>query len=522
MSGLLQKERVLQRQSLWLQTLPPAVPWPLAAHKKTEVVIVGAGITGLTAAYLLLLSGRRVVVVDSGLAGGGDTGHTSAHLTAWADPGYGVIEKKHGKAAARLVFQCHLAAMGFMETLINKEKIACDFCRVDGYLCLGENQERHVLEREWKALQAIGDTSCKQAAWIENSAAGPFRGRPAIRLPSQARFHPLRYLDGLTQAVLALGGEIYTATPVSRIEHDGVRTASGFCIQAQYGVIATHSPVAGTLIFLKQAAYRTYVTAARIPKGSLPDALYWDTEDPYHYVRLEPFSETEDLVIAGGYDHKTGQSDEAAYAARYEQLEAWTRRHIEGAGVFEYQWSGQILETIDGLPYIGRIAHHGLKLYMATGYSGNGLTYGTAAGLILQDLISGQKSSWTGLFELRRKKISAGWNFLKENLNIFQHWAGDKIKPEETQDAETLKPGEGAIIQKGLHKMAAARDKQGVLRKFSAVCPHLGCIVQWNPAEQTFDCPCHGSRFSGTGRVIQGPALRDLKNERPDVPRQAP
>jgi Rieske Fe-S protein len=262
----------------------------------------------------------------------------------------------------------------------------------------------------------------------------------------------------------------------------------------------------------------TYVIGARVPRGSITKGLYWDTSDPYHYVRLHNISselisedndkiKTYDMLIVGGEDHKTGQEDDAD--ERYARLELWSRKRFPMMEGVEFRWSGQVMEPIDGLAFIGRNPMDSPNVYIATGDSGMGMTHGTIAGILLTDLILGRENPWAHLYDPSRKTFRAGLEFAKENLNVIMQYK-DWLTGSEVHSFDEITPGTGAIIQGGLRKVAAYRDEKGVLHEHSAVCTHLGCIVAWNSGEKTWDCPCHGSRFDAYGRVISGPANRDL------------
>jgi nitrite reductase/ring-hydroxylating ferredoxin subunit len=271
-------------------------------------------------------------------------------------------------------------------------------------------------------------------------------------------------------------------------------------------VVATNTPVNNWVaIHTKQAAYRTYVIGIRVASGSVTRALYWDTPDPYHYARVLD-NETGELLIVGGEDHKTGQADEED--GQFDRLEAWTRERWPMAEEVEFRWSGQVMEPIDSLAFIGR--NPGDKnIYVVTGDSGNGMTHGTIAGILLTDLIQGRGNPWEALYDPSRISLRAAPEFAKETLNVAAQYT-DYATAGDVEEARELEPGTGAVIRNGLKKVAAYRDTRGTLHKCSAICPHLGCIVHWNQTEKTWDCPCHGSRFDPFGKVINGPANTGL------------
>jgi Rieske Fe-S protein len=272
--------------------------------------------------------------------------------------------------------------------------------------------------------------------------------------------------------------------------------------------VATNTPVNDLFaIHTKQAAYLTYVMGARVPRGSVTKALYWDTPDPYHYVRIESSgAEKHDILIVGGEDHKSGQADDAG--ERFARLESWTRTRFPMIESIEYRWSGEVLEPIDGMAFIGHNPLDKDNVYIATGDSGNGMTHGTIAGILLTELIMGRESEWAPLYDPSRKTLRALPEFAKENINVAEQYA-DWVRPGEVEDEGEIVPGTGAILRRGLTKVAAYKDNNKVHER-SAVCPHLGCIVDWNSLEKTWDCPCHGSRFDAYGCVINGPANHDL------------
>jgi Rieske Fe-S protein len=301
-----------------------------------------------------------------------------------------------------------------------------------------------------------------------------------------------------------------------------VKTADGRTVTAGAAVVATNSPFTDLFaIHTKQAPYHTYVIAARVAAGAITPALYWDMGDPYHYVRLQRTTNAElggdnadpvDLLIVGGEDHKAGHAQDAE--ARYAALEAWMRRWFPAAGEVEFRWSGQVMETQDGLAFIGRNPADSPNVYVATGDSGMGLTHGTIAGILITDLIAGRPNPWTDLYDPSRVRTGAAAEFVKENLDValqYTSW----LTGGEVASADEIVPNTGAVVREGLRKVAAFRDEAGELHRRSAVCTHLGCIVAWNAAASTWDCPCHGSRFDPYGTVVNGPAVEDLRKLEP-------
>lgn len=316
-------------------------------------------------------------------------------------------------------------------------------------------------------------------------------------------------------AIHAGGGMVHCHTRASHFNEGNrghIRTADGFTISANRFVIATNTPVNDwVVIHTKQAAYRTYVLGFDVPLGRVPTALYWDDQDPYHYVRLQQdpdrTSHGRDLLLVGGEDHKVGQLDDMA--APFRNLEQWTRERFPEVGAIEFRWSGQIMEPNDGLAFIGKNPLQD-STYIATGDSGNGMTHGAIAGLLIRDLIMGRENEWETLYDPRRRSWSGVGDFVAENVNVaaqYEEW----ISAGDVEDAGEIAPGSGAVMRSGASKVAVYRDAEGQLHCMSAVCPHLGCIVRWNANERTWDCPCHGSRFDAHGDVVNGPANRGLE-----------
>jgi Rieske Fe-S protein len=296
-----------------------------------------------------------------------------------------------------------------------------------------------------------------------------------------------------------------------------IATQDGHTVTADAVVVATNSPINDRVaIHTKQAPYHTYVVAARVPAGSITPALYWDTADPYHYVRLHRASNAElggdnpervDLLIVGGEDHKAGQAQDAE--RRFDALGRWMRERFPAARDLEFRWSGQVMESQDGLAFIGRNPLDAPNVYVVTGDSGMGMTHGTIAGILVTDLIVGRENPWRELYDPSRIRTGAAAEFVKENLNValqYRAW----ITGGEVSSVDEIAPNTGAVVREGLRKVAVFRDETGALHRRSAVCTHLGCIVAWNPAASTWDCPCHGSRFNRFGKAITGPAREDL------------
>lgn len=477
--------------------------------RDAAVCVVGAGIAGLTTAYLLQCEGFDVQVLDAFQAGAGETGRTTAHLTAVLDDRFSELEKLFGADRARLAVESHRAAIDRVEALVADESIECDFERVDGYLVASHVTQRELLAREADAAPRVGFGDVETITMLRTPQL-TFDG-PALRFARQATFHAGKYLAGLARAFVRRGGRIATDARVAAV-HGGkdahVRLESGRELRAGNVVVATNTPFNDRVkMHTKQHAYRTYVLGFEMPKDEFPPLLLWDLHDPYYYARKVREAHR-DVIIVGGADHKVGQAHDVA--ARYRIIEAWSRGHIAGLGPITHRWSGQVMEPIDGLAYIGRNPLDDDNVYIATGDSGNGMTHGTIAGLLISDLIVGRPNRYADLYDPSRKNVRAAGTYLQENANFVGHMVKDWTKGAEVADRAAIARGQGAIVRDGLSLRAVYRDEAGALHERSAVCTHLGCVVQWNPGETSWDCPCHGSRFAVDGTVLNGPAHAPL------------
>jgi glycine/D-amino acid oxidase-like deaminating enzyme/nitrite reductase/ring-hydroxylating ferredoxin subunit len=487
----------------------------LGAHEKADVCIVGAGISGLTTAYLLTRAGKSVVVLDDGPILSGETERTTAHLSSALDDRYFDLERLHGAHGAQIAAESHRAAIGTIERIIEEEAIDCDFARVDGYLFNAPGESPDLLEREFDAAHRAG---LDDVELVDRAPLVSFNTGRALLFPRQGQFHPLKYLAALASAIVRGGGRIFTQTHATSI-HGGsvarIETRDGWTVAAHHAVVATNTPVNDRVtIHTRQVAYRTYVIGLAVPVGTVPKVLYWDTADPYHYVRIQPANPSDpkparDILIVGGEDHRTGQANDAE--ERFARLETWTRERFPMAGDVRFRWSGQVMEPTDGVAFIGRNPGSEPNVYIATGDSGHGITHGTIAGLLLTDLIQGRTNRWLELYDPSRVRPSVAGDYLSDNLNTAAQYF-DWLTAGDAQKAATIPPGSGAIVRHGLTKVAVYRDLSGAFHECSAVCPHLLGIVSWNDVEKTWDCPVHGSRFDCHGHVLNGPANTDLQS----------
>ena len=493
-------------KSLWMDIDVAPGAQVLDGVHEGDVAVIGSGIAGISTAYELCKWGKSVIVVDRGRICGGMTSRTSAHLAPLCDDLVSEMTKIKGKEATKLFCDSQAAAVDRIEEIQKKEKINCDFRRLDGYLFQGRDMPADVIDQEMDAVREVG-------APVHRLVGVPLKGcenRNALRYPRQATFHPLKYLAGVAKACSESGVTFFRDSPVKEVTEDNgvvtVKTARGV-IRAQHAVVATNSSISDRFaIHTKTAPYRTYVITFEIKRGALPDALYWDTEDPYHYVRLQPGPANTDYVLIGGEDHKSGEADDAD--ERFRKLEAWARGLIPDLGKETHSWSGQVLDTIDYAGFIGRDPG-GKNVYVAMGDSGQGLTHGVAGAMLNAGLIMGEDHPWKDIYSPGRIPLKAAKNFMAENVTALKSFA-EYVAPGEIGSLDELKRGNGAIVRRGLEKIAAYRDDAGALHLNSASCTHVGCHLHWNSFETCWDCPCHGSMFDVEGQPINAPAIGPL------------
>jgi len=508
--------------SSWMQTVEMPSFDHLLRDRETDVCIVGAGMAGLTTAYLLQQEGRKVCVLESSEVGSGQSSRTTAHFTYCLDESYHRLEKIHGEAGIKLIAESHAAAIKKVRDIITKENILCDMERVNGYLfsasdeipnyTLQSNREKShkKLNIELEAIQRAG---LLDVYMTERIPLHSFDPGPAICYPDQLELNPMKYMKALAEIIVSRGGEIYTDAHVIEVQggdNSYVKLQNGKMVTCNSIVVATNTPINDLVaIHTKQMSYRTYVIGVEVPKGKIIKGLYWDDANPYHFIRLEKSADGHpyEFLLVGGEDHKTGQNDNPEHC--YTRLENWTRKRFPDAGRVMFRWSGQVLEPVDRIAFIGKNPMDKDNVYVVTGHSGNGMTYSTIAGMLLTDLILDRKSPWEGIYHPSRISFSTAGTYFRENANTLAQYK-DWIFESQKGEVEELENGDGMVYRDGLHMVACYKDNHGHLTLNSAVCTHLGGIVRWNAAEKSWDCPCHGSRYDCHGKVIEGPAIHDL------------
>jgi glycine/D-amino acid oxidase-like deaminating enzyme/nitrite reductase/ring-hydroxylating ferredoxin subunit len=473
-------------------------------NKIYDCLIVGAGITGLTAALLLQKAGKATIIAEAHTTGFGTTGGTSAHINTFADTTYSEAESAFGTEGAQGFADAINEGFGLIKSNIDKYGIKCDYEPKTGYL-YAENED------EVKMLDDIYLGAMKVAVPVNytDDVPTPVPFQKALAFDGQAQFHPIKYLTGLQKAYLEADGILSENTLIEKIDTEDeihIAQAGENHIQAKAVIYATHLPPNINVFNFECAPYRSYVLAVKLSSGKYPDGLIYDCQEPYHYVRTHVI-DGQELLLIGGLDHKTGHEDpEKAFA----DLEKYTRKYYNVSSV-KYRWSSQYYVPVDGLPYIGQMPMAAKGIYCATGFNGNGMMLGSIAGRILAELVSGQGSKYEKLFSPGRiKPIDSFSEFVKENADVAYHFVADRFNVKSTDSLNRLKPGTGKIVEVDGKKIAAYRDGNGTVHALSPVCTHAGCIVSWNSEEKSWDCPCHGARYDIDGKVLTGPATRNL------------
>jgi glycine/D-amino acid oxidase-like deaminating enzyme/nitrite reductase/ring-hydroxylating ferredoxin subunit len=470
-----------------------------------DCLIVGAGITGITTALLLQKAGMQCVIAEAKSPGFGTTGGTSAHLNTFFDATYPEIESDFGADAAKLVARGGKESFDMIWNFAKEFGIDCDLEYKQAWL-YAENEE------ESKQLQQILEASERAGIQVKpadkNGLPIPFES--ALQFEQQGQFHPLKYIQGLLSAFIALGGILLENTRIQQTHFkDDLHTAESdsVTIRAKNLIYATHIPPGINLLSLRNAPYRSYVTGLKLKDGNYPEGLVYDMQEPYHYFRTHTL-EGEKYLIVGGEDHKTGHGDPVE---AFERLRNYVNQYYEVESV-AYQWSAQYYVPVDGLPYIGQLPGGDSRTYVATGFNGNGMMLGTLSGKIISDLIVGNKNEYADLFNPSRLKPIAGFSeFVKENADVAWHFIADRFSSEELSTLRELKTGEGILARFDGKQLAIYKDDSGKITALKPTCTHAGCTVLFNQAERSWDCPCHGGRYDVSGKVLNGPPLKDLE-----------
>lgn len=496
--------------SYWLESAEVPRFESVSSDLTVDVVVIGGGLTGITAAYLLKKEGVKVALLERGRCAAFDTGHTTAHLTYVTDKRLRELVKEFGKEGAKAFWEAGAAGIDQIDQIVRETGADCEFKWVPGFLHgrVDDEDERDVDDLREDA-ELAGELGF-DARFVEQVAS---LNRPGVRFENQAKFHPLKYLAPMLRTIAGGGSHVFEKSEAGQIESEPLTVHCGpHKIRCEYLVIATHNPLlgkssvaSGTLFQTKLALYTSYVLGARLPSGNVPEALYWDTSDPYYYLRVDRHAD-HDYAIFGGEDCKTGQEKDATEV--FARLEKKIGQVLPGAQV-QHRWLGQVVETNDGLPFIGE--NEGQQ-FIATGFCGNGFTLGTLSAAMARDRYLNRKNPWFDLFRVDRKKFHGGaWRYVTENLDYPYYMLRDRMTRAEGSSVDEVKFGEGKILKLDGKKVAAYRDDTGKVTLCSPICTHMKCIVRWNAADKTWDCPCHGSRFGPTGEVHSGPAEEPLE-----------
>jgi glycine/D-amino acid oxidase-like deaminating enzyme/nitrite reductase/ring-hydroxylating ferredoxin subunit len=493
--------------SLWQDTTPEFTSsQKIITEQLFDVIIAGAGITGITTGLLLQQMGVSVLIAEAKSIGFGTTGGTTAHLNTFMDTPYHVIQKKFGKEDAILTAKAIKDALQLIRANVLAYTIECGYKELPGYLFSKDKEQTEELEKIYTA-----SIECAvPAQWVDEIPLDiPFQ--KALEFTGQATFHPTRYLTALANAFIEKGGVILEDCRITGVEEGDphhVKSSKGD-LQCRHFIYATHIPPGVNLLHFRCAPYRSYAMAVKLEKKKdYPDALAYDMYNPYHYFRTQEI-DGELFFIAGGEDHKTGH--EVNTESCFTRLEAHINKYFNVKSVVN-RWSSQFFEPADGLPYIGNLPGHPNNMYVATGFGGNGMVYSGVAALLLTDIITGIKSDYQQLFDPNRLKPIAGFNnFVKEAADVMGKIASTIIPPGKLKILAELAPGEARIVKYENQRLAIFKDEHGEIYTVNAACTHIKCEVAWNNAERSWDCPCHGSRFSYTGEMLTAPARKDLE-----------
>ena len=500
-------------KSLW-QAYAWNVPGYTHAKDPIDVLVVGGGITGITTALLLQQTGCNCLLVEKDTIGFGTTGGTTAHLNTFFDTTYPEIESKFDTDAAQLMAQGGKEALDTIARLIQRYQIDCDFEYKDAYL-FAEN------EKEGSELQSILQASRKVGIAVDETHINPIDipFHSALCFERQAQFHPLKYASRLADEFVKLGGTILTQTCVKETSYeDGLHHVA--CnphttrLRAKHLVYATHIPPGINLLSFRCAPYRSYVLGLKLKDQVYPKDLVYDMQEPYHYFRTHVINDQPYLIL-GGEDHKTGHDDPQK---AFEKLEAYARQyfHIEKVA---YKWSSQYYVPVDGLPYIGQLPGGDEHTYVATGFNGNGMVFGTLSAKIISDIILNKPNAYADLLTpSRAKPVAAFTSFVKENADVVYHFFADRLATEDLDTMNQLPNGTGKVVDFQSCKLAIYKDDAGQVTALNPICKHAGCYVAFNAAEKSWDCPCHGGRYDCSGRLLNGPPTENLET----VPLPAP
>jgi glycine/D-amino acid oxidase-like deaminating enzyme/nitrite reductase/ring-hydroxylating ferredoxin subunit len=492
--------------SPWQTEASPVFTGPAVSTGITyDALIIGGGITGVTTAMLLQSAGKKCLLVDGHNIGFGTTGGTSAHINTFADTPYKDVESGFGKDGAKLFADAIKEGLAIIKGNVQRFGIDCDFEEKKGYVYAEEEQQVSELNELYEGCLNVGVDTL-----YTGDAPTPVPYIKALVVNGQAQFHPLKYLTALALRYIAEGGCVLEHTMVNTVKSDSdlhLVSAGGMVLKARNVVYATHIPPGITAFSFRCAPYRSYVLGVKLRNDSYPDALVYDMQEPYHYFRTHEI-DGQKYLIAGGNDHKTGHEDPTKAFA---DLEAYVRKYYLVDSV-KFKWSSQYYVPADGLPYIGLMPGKSAGIYCATGYNGNGMMLGSVAARILADLVLGIGNRYKELFDPGRLKPLAGLKeIVTEGADVVYQFFASRFSAGETSFLTDIGYDQGKVIELDGKKLAVYRDGEGRIHALNPVCTHAGCVVSWNGEEKSWDCPCHGARYSVDGVVLNGPADKGLQ-----------
>lgn len=490
--------------SIWKDKAEETSFSPLRQDITADVAIVGGGITGLTAAYILSRAGKKVAVLEARKIGEGSTGSSTGNLYCTiGSPGLHNVKSKFNEKKIKEVVESRAAAVDFIEQRVKEFNIDCDFKRVPWSLFTEDSSGQSFVEKEKKAAEEAGLT-------ITENFSFPLQVKSGFVVENQAQFNPLQYVVSLAKNIRSENCGIYELTKVDDVEEGKVCTVStsGGKVTAEHVIMATHSPKGVYAVHMSMGPYREYAVAVKL-NGTYPEpGIWWNMLSKEHYsMRTYDTSKGKVLMVLGE-THKVGQKENNHEC--FHNLERYLRERFDVASV-EFTWSAQQFKAADGIPYIG-LSTGNAKTYIATGFSADGLTYGTLASMIISDQILGKENKWSETYKASRiTPVASAKEFVKENVNVAYEFIKDHLSKKDADELSQVTAGQGKVMEIDGNKQGVFRDETGNLHVVSAVCTHMGCINHWNEAEKSWDCPCHGSRFSIDGEVLEGPAYKALK-----------
>ncbi len=497
----------MEKISIWNGTGDTGSTFPpLIGDITAETVIVGGGISGVMTAYMLVQKGKNCVLIESMDVAGGTTSHSTGNLYCMVDEKLQKVRSKFDATKAKSLAQSRQATVDFIEQIVRQHNIECDFVRVPFYLYAFHEKENSIIEKEYEATKEAG-ISCQLLNSMPNL---PYKTGKALAVENQAQFHPLKFVQEIAKIVASMGAQIFERTKMLRYEQSGeeylIETENGY-IKAKNIVLATHTPKGFLPVQTLVYPYREYGVAAKVDEP-LANGIYWGVVDDPKKYSVRPYKHNgENYIMVIGENHKTGHKEDNE--ENFSNLENFLREKF-GVTEIAYRWGGQHYKSADSIPFIGK-SDIGKGLYYATGLATDGLTYGTLAAMIITDEISAIQNPWTEVYTPTRfTPMASAKEFLKENADVASQYLKDLPFKFDVNALDEVQTGEGKVLSIDGKRCAAYRDENYQLHIVSAICTHLKCVVHWNKGEKSWDCPCHGSRFTYDGRVIEGPAINDL------------